>query len=216
MRPDRYNYQFEKETTGKYLRRVNFANMCLSVSTFVLLMTGAFVFLKKSHTNDEHVIQLQQKKTSTTTTSYLKGTTTDIWITSVPSEFPSMIPVFLENDEYNDDDESFESFLRKSKYPTHHPRKKTTTPTSFANTLLSSIISTEELSSSPTPVMGSDSPMNIAGSLNPTPIIIIATDDFHTTPIIVVNTEDEEESDKPTQDIIINPYYAHMSGKIHA
>ena len=55
--------------------------------------------------------------------------------------------------------------------------------------------------------------MNIAGSSKPTPIII-ATDDFHTTPIVVVNTEGEE-SDKPTQDIIINPYYAHMSGKIH-
>ena len=214
MRIDRYNYQFEKETTGKYLRRVNFANMCLSVSTFVLLMTGAFVYLNKSHTNNENVIQLQQKKTATTT-SYLKGTTTDIWITSVPSEFPSMIPYLLENDEYNDDDESFESFLRKSKYPTHHPKRKTTVPTAFIeNTILSSGMVTEELTSSPTPVMGSDSPMNIAGSSKPTPIIIIATDDFHTTPIVVVNTEGEE-SDKPTQDIIINPYYAHMSGKIH-
>jgi hypothetical protein len=201
MRPDNYNYQFEKETTGKYLRRVNFANICLSVSTFVLLMTGAFVFLKKSHTNDEHVIQLQQNKMVDTTTSFnLKGST-DIWITSVPSEFPSMIPYILENDEY-DDDESFESFLRKSKYPTRHPRKKTTAPTAAAtailNTLVSSGMVTEELTSSPTP------------------IIVIATDDFHTTPIVVVNTEEEEEEEeKSAKEISTNPYYAHMSGKIH-
>jgi hypothetical protein len=200
MRPDNYNYQFEKETTGKYLRRVNFANICLSVSTFVLLMTGAFVFLKKSHTNDEHVIQLQQNKMVDTTTSFnLKGST-DIWITSVPSEFPSMIPYILENDEYADDDESFESFLRKSKYPTRHPRKKTAAPTAAAtailNTLVSSGMVTEELTSSPTP------------------IIVIATDDFHTTPIVVVNTEEEEE-EKSAKEISTNPYYAHMSGKIH-
>ena len=205
MRPDIYNHQFESETTGKRIRRqLTLSNILLVVTSVIIIATGSLVYT--SHTNNENTIQLQQQPTVVTTSTYLKGYMATS--NNVPSSIPTQIPHTVSEEEYDDDnDENFETFLRKSKYPTRHPRKKTAVPSSAINTLLSSIIVTEDTSSSPTPM------------------IILANDDFHVTPIVVINSEVDTEyannntmfSSIAASTVSVQPYsYSHANGNNHA
>lgn len=207
MKVNRYTQKFENETTGSRYRRS--FSVIYTIAAIALVVSASFVFSRSNVTTTEF-IDLQQK----TVSKHLKGA--DSSPSSVPTNIPSLSEFFMTDEEYYDDVEKY--IRRKSKYPTHHPKRKTqapsshfspsspqfspiysvessiyptiNTPTTESSTLHTTISSTISATESDT-ISATES-----ASLSPTPMVVIATDDFHVTPIVVINTE---ETNKTTQ-----------------
>lgn len=194
MKVDRYNQKFENETTGSKFRRS--FSVVYTIAAIALVVSASFVFSRTNVTTTEF-IDLQQKQVS----KHLKGTENSP--TSIPTNIPSLSDVFITEEEYYDDVEKY--IRRKSKYPTHHPKRKTPSPSSqfFPSSMISPIYSMESsiyptqnqptgsssLRTTVSDTISDTISSTISDTLSPTPIVVIATDDFHVTPIVVINNE---------------------------
>ena len=116
---------------------------------------------------------------------------------NVPSSNPSYKPIIYDED----DDNVMETIYKKSKYPTHHPKKDVSTTIRPSEEIdpFFSMISSETSSESPTPVLTTGGSTKPFTNLFPiTQPVIIVTDDFHVTPIIVINTNNKQHNNKTT------------------
>lgn len=166
MKKDMYTAQFEDETRGYYINK----RKSIIISVLFTMMTcglivSSFILISKTN-NISSKTKTINLETNVNGKYELKPST--------PTSFPTTISYSYE------DDDNVDSIRRKSKYPTHHPKKKTSVPSLNMNTMFP-IISITSIA-----------------SLSPSNLIV--TDDFHVTPIVVINNNEKEEHKEEDQD----------------
>lgn len=152
MRPEEYIPQFEEETKGarKLERTFTFANLFITFLTVGLLVTASISITSKTDISKNNL------KTATNPNLNFQVKSGAILI---PSMFPTNIPQL---EEYDDDDVE-ESIRRKSKYPTHHPKRQKPTA---GGTLAPIFVVTDDFLVTPIVVVNTD--INPDNTLSPT------------------------------------------------
>jgi hypothetical protein len=178
-----YNQRFEDETKGyNYIRRVTPLVGIICTFVTIIFIMSALILLSttnKSHTDSSSITNLQSIRKKADPIS-----------TFVPTCLPSNMQ--FEDREYDDDD----TIRRKSKYPTHHPKKnKPTTGNTLFPVNIDDTYFPVNADNTLVPLSIDDTlfPVNIDDTYFP---IIGVNDDFHVTPIVVINTETKKEKNE--------------------
>ena len=186
MRINTYNQKFENETKGRNIQRYpySFINIFLTLSTIAIVAATMFIITKKTeiYENSINTPNLQTIRGKQTQKTYQISPSSSP--SSKPANIPILMPIFFpmpniiyESSKEYDDDDNIETMKRKSKYPTHHPKKPVITPLpTQATTLQPTALQTQS------------------------PTFIVVTDDFHVTPIIVINDEPNDKINDKKKD----------------
>jgi hypothetical protein len=178
MKRELYTQQFEDETRGYYsVKRKSIIISLLFTMMTCGLIVGSFILISKTNniSSKTKTINLETNEINVKGKYEFKPST--------PTSFPTTISYSYE------DDDDVDSIRRKSKYPTRHPRKKTSVPSLNMNTMFPIVTFTS---------IDSMSPISIDSM---SPINLIVTDDFHVTPIVVINNDKKEDHDEKNQEL---------------
>jgi hypothetical protein len=193
MRVNNYVQKFEDETKGYRIanNKLTIIRVVITFTIFAFLISLVITMTKRDNINSAF-IENENLNTFLQSKSNKK--------INFPTSAPTFMPINnfeMFNDDY-DDDNIDTLKIKKSKYPTHHPKKDKTTTAYPSQNIISSVIPiilSETTTEAPTPLVTliSSEITTLSPAPNVQPTTIIVTDDFHVTPIVVINTDHKND-----------------------